>query len=91
MKGNGRDWKSCNTNGTPKLNKDTTKIFFGKMYPPPKKKKKKQKTNMDTHNDGLEKLPLKMAVTGIYVRFMECISFQVWLFLRYLLGCPPSQ
>ena len=33
------------------------------------------KTNMYTQNDGLQKVtPLNMAILGIYVRFLECIS-----------------
>ena len=31
------------------------------------------KTNMDTQNDGLEKVtPVKMSIVGIYVRFLGC-------------------
>ena len=31
------------------------------------------KTNMDTQNDGLEKVtPFKMAIVGIYERFLGC-------------------
>ena len=32
------------------------------------------KTNIDTQNDGLEKVPSKMAIVGIYVRFLRCIG-----------------
>ena len=36
------------------------------------------KTNMDTQNDGLEKVtPFKMAVVGIYVRFLGCIGVEI--------------
>ena len=43
------------------------------------------KTNMDTQNDGLEKVrdPLKMAMFCIYVRFLGCTCIYIYVLSLY--------
>ena len=55
----------------------------------PRSSAENMKTNMDTQNDGLEKVT-HMAIFGIYVRFLGKLSnikFQVVYFLQWWCSC----
>ena len=68
--------KDCHLTGMIRLEEG---FPFASTYTPPK-------TNMDTNNDGLEKVDFfkSMTLFGIYVRFLGCNQIQqgLWLFVH---------